>query len=278
LVVSTAWLAEHVDETDVITLHIGRKGSYEQGHIAGARNASLRQLLRVNESGIRDEMQSANFIAETLGALGVGEDSRIVLYFADERSTWGAARYLLTLEFAGMTGRVSYLDGGLPKWNAEQRPVSTELPSIETTDLIVATDPNVLVDLDWLRTRLGRPGIAVVDGRPVEWYSGLAGDYDRPGHIRGAVNIPFFTLLSKEPPYLLKSLGELTDIFAGAGAGPTDTVVVYCGTGLWGSLLYLAARYLEYNVRLYDGSFQEWSSTESLPVETSAIGGTTNEY
>jgi thiosulfate/3-mercaptopyruvate sulfurtransferase len=229
-------------------------------------------MLRVNEHGIRDEIQLASVIAETLGAFGVNGGSRIVVYFADERATWGAARYLLTLDFVGLKGRVSYLDGGLLKWMAEQRPVSTEAPSSEVTVLTVQTNPDVIVDLDWLRTRLGQPGIAVVDGRPVERYSGLVGSHDRLGHIPGAENIPFHTLLAEEPPYVLKSQQELKDIFADVGASPADTVVVYCETGLWGSLPYLAARYLDYEVRLYDGAFEEWSSIDELPVETSGSG------
>ncbi|UCC45151.1 MAG: hypothetical protein JSU65_04350, partial [Candidatus Zixiibacteriota bacterium] len=80
-----------------------------------------------------------------------------------------------------------------------------------------------------------------------------------------------------EPPYLLKSREKLSDMFREAGANPGDTVVVYCGTGLWASLPYLAARYLNYEVRLYDGSFQEWAAAESLPVVAPANHSESNE-
>jgi thiosulfate/3-mercaptopyruvate sulfurtransferase len=265
-VVSTAWLAEHLEDPGLITLHMGPPGSYEERHIPGARSASLRRIIRVNEAGIRDEMLSAEDMAEALSELGIGDSSRIVIYFCEEGMAWAAARYLLTLEYIGMTGRVAYLDGGLPKWIAEERPVSEEVPSIETTDLAVATVPDVLVDTEWLIARYEESGIAVVDARPAEGYSGLAGHWDRLGHIPGAGNIPFFTLLAEEPPYVLKSREELSEMFRESGAKSGDTVVVYCGTGLWASLPYLAARYLDYEVRLYDGSFQEWSATENLPI------------
>jgi thiosulfate/3-mercaptopyruvate sulfurtransferase len=267
-VVSTEWLVEHFEDPDLITLHIGPPGSYEKGHLPGARKASLRRLIRVNEAGIRDEMLSAGDLAEVLAKIGIAESSRIVIYFAEEGAAWAVARYLLTLEYIGMSGRVAYLDGGLPKWVAEERPVSTDVSSVETTDLAVATVPDVLVDTEWVLARLEEPKIAMVDGRPAEGYSGLAGHWDRLGHIPGAGNIPFFTILAEEPAYLLKSREELSDMFREAGAIPGDTVVVYCGTGLWASLPFLAARYLDYEVRLYDGSFQEWSATENLPVVT----------
>ena len=276
-VVSTAWLADHLDDPDLITLHIGPAGSYEEKHIPGARAASLRRIIRVNEAGIRDEMLEAADIAEALSELGIKENSRIAVYFSDENAAWAVARYLLTLEYVGMTGRVAYVDGGLPKWVTEERPVSKETPSFETTDLSVTIAPGVVESTEWLKNRFENSGIAVVDGRPSEGYSGLAGHWDRLGHIPGAKNIPFFTLLAEDPPYLLKSRDELADIFLDAGAEEGDTVVVYCGTGLWASLPYLAARYLGYEARLYDGSFQEWAATADLPVAESTQRSDSNK-
>jgi len=277
VVVTTAWLAEHLDDPDLITLHIGPPDSYEMGHIPGARKASLRRLIRVNEAGIRDEMPPAEDIAKAFSELGISDSSRIVIYFSEEGISWGVARYLLTLEYSGMAGRAAYLDGGLPKWVAEKRSVSTDVPSIETTDFTAAVAPDVLVDTEWLSTRLEKPGIAVVDGRPAEGYSGLMGHEDRLGHIPGAGNIPFFTLLAEDPPYMLKSREELGTMFREAGVKSNDTVVVYCGTGLWASLPYLAARYVGYEAHLYDGSFQEWSATEKLPVVAPEKSGHSEE-
>jgi thiosulfate/3-mercaptopyruvate sulfurtransferase len=276
-VVSTDWLAEHIDDPGLITLHIGRQGSYDEGHIPGARSASLRRLIRENEAGIRDEMLAVKDIAAALAELGISDNSLVVIYFAEEGIAWGAARYLLTLEYVGMTGRVAYLDGGLPKWLAEERSVTSDTPSVVATELKVATAPNVIVDTEWLSARIDKPGIAIVDGRPEEGYSGVSGHWDRLGHIPGAANIPFFTLMAEDPAYLLKSKEDLSKMFREAGANPGDTVVVYCGTGLWASLPYLAARYLDYEVRLYDGSFQEWAATENLPIVASADAGDSGE-
>jgi thiosulfate/3-mercaptopyruvate sulfurtransferase len=267
-VVSTDWLAEHLDDLELIILHVGGKGSYEETHIPGAISASLRKMIRVNESGIRDEMLESKDIIKNLSELGIDDKSRVVIYFANESAAWAVARYLLTLEYVGMTGRVAYLNGGLPKWIAENRAVSNELASIKTTDFKATVDPDIVVNSKWLNSRLKRQGFAIIDGRPAEEYNGLSGHWDRLGHIPGAGSIPFFTLLSEEPPYLLKSRQELSDMFEQAGVNPGDTIVVYCGTGLWASLPYLAARYLEYDVRLYDGSFQEWSSLKNLPIAT----------
>lgn len=267
-VVSTAWLAEHVSDPDLVILHIGPKGSFDEGHIPGARSASLRQMIRVNEAGIRDEMLSAEDMSKVLSELGIDDDSRVVIYFAEEGAAWAVARYLLTLEYVGMTGRAAYLDGGLPKWVAENRKVSKEASVFKGTDREFATAPDILVGTEWLAANYEKSGIALIDGRPADEFTGLAGHWDRLGHIPGAGNVPFFALLAEDPPYMLKGKKELSEMFAEAGVKPGDTVVVYCGTGLWASLPYLAARHLDYEVRLYDGSYQEWSSTESLPIAT----------
>lgn len=273
LVVTTKWLAEHLDDPDLIVLHIGPKGSYEEGHVPGARKASLRQLVRVNEAGIRDEMPPAADLSSALAELGIENNSRIVVCFSHEAAAWAAARYLLTLEYAGMSGRAAYLDGGLPAWKAEGRAVATEAPSFEPTGFSATVSPDVVVDTAWLQARLDQSGIAIVDGRPAEGYSGVSGHWDRLGHIPGAANIPFTTLLAADPPYMLKNRDDIIEMFAEAGARPGNTVVVYCGTGMWASLPYLAARYAGYDVRLYDGSFQEWSATEHLPVVASGSHG-----
>lgn len=276
-VVSTAWLAERLDDSDLVILHIGPPGSYEKGHLPGARNASLRRIIRVNEAGIRDEMLSPADLGKALSELGIGERSRVVVYFASEDAAWAVARYVLTLEYVGMAGRTAYLDGGLPKWEAEARPVSKDVPSFETTDLAVTTVPGVIVDTEWLSARLDDPKVTVIDGRPADGYSGTSGHWDRLGHIPGAKNIPFFSVLAEEPAYVLKTRDELSDMFRAAGAKPGNTVVVYCGTGLWASLPYLAARYLGYDVHLYDGSFQEWSATKKLAVATAENRDPTGE-
>jgi len=265
-VVSTGWLSEHLQDEDLVLLHLGREGSHARAHIPGARSATLRTLLRVNDAGIRDEMLPEAEIAATLSALGVGDQSKVVVYFEDERGFFATARYLLTLEYAGMAGRAAYLDGGLPKWRNEGRPVEKGDVAAAPSEMEVVAAHDVIVDKNWLAMHIEDDAVTVLDGRPPDSYAGRDDHWDRPGHISGATNIPFFTLLEESPPYLLKQPDALSAMFTEAGVGPDDTVVVYCGTGLWASPLYLAARLLGYEVRLYDGSFQEWSADPSLPI------------
>jgi thiosulfate/3-mercaptopyruvate sulfurtransferase len=106
-------------------------------------------------------------------------------------------------------------------------------------------------------------GTALLDARAPQFYAGNGGGYPRPGHIPTAQNLPFSTLSTNG---VLKPAAELRPLFAGAGATAGTPVVAYCHIGQQASLLWFVATYLGYEARIFDGSFQEWSGTERLPV------------
>src|SRR5690606_29075003 len=110
--------------------------------------------------------------------------------------------------------------------------------------------------------------VAILDARPPAQFSGEEpGDaVARPGHIPGARNVFWQTLVESTENPRLKDEAELRRIFEEAGVDPGDTVVAYCRTGGQASFLYAVAKHLGYDVRLYDGSFVDWSRTE-YPVE-----------
>jgi thiosulfate/3-mercaptopyruvate sulfurtransferase len=126
----------------------------------------------------------------------------------------------------------------------------------------------MIVDAQWVRERLDDPGVAILDARPPAEFSGeTPGEgIGRPGHIPGARNVFWQTLVRSPDDARLKDETELRRMFEEAGAAPGDTVVAYCRTGGQASFLYTVARHLGYDVRLYDGSYVDWSRTE-YPVE-----------
>lgn len=111
--------------------------------------------------------------------------------------------------------------------------------------------------------------MVLVDARPEGRYTGKDRDNNasRRGHIRGAVNIPFSSVTSAEAPHMLKSSEEIRALFEAHSIGPQASIVTYCGSGIWASPVYIAARWLGYRVRFYDGSFQDWGNDDTLPVE-----------
>jgi thiosulfate/3-mercaptopyruvate sulfurtransferase len=268
VVVSTPWLAERIEEPGLVLLHVGRLATYEKGHIPGARIISVRKLIVVSPDSLRDEMPPLDDLAPMIGELGVTNESWIVIYFDDARLLSSAARVFVTLEYLGLGGQVGLLDGGLPKWEAEKRPLSTDVLPATDPEFVPELREDLLVSAGWLAANLRDPEITLLDARPQEEYEGrsMFSHDPRQGHIPGAVNMPFFSVMAEEPDYLMKSVSELEKMFQDAGAKSGSLIVTYCGTGIWSAPIYLAARHLGYETRFYDGSFQEWSRDERYPV------------
>jgi thiosulfate/3-mercaptopyruvate sulfurtransferase len=268
LLVDTGWLAEHIDDPGLVLLHVGRKGGYEDGHLPGARHISLGDLLTESPDGLHHEMPPISELRTYFESHGISDDSRIVIYYAED---WGppyAARAYLTLDYLGLGGRASMLDGGLQQWLAEDRPVTTEIPAEWTGSIEAVSNKALFVNADWLEERLRSPEVVIIDARPEEYYEGREKEKKiaRYGHITGAVSIPITDITLDDPVYRFQDTATLEVLFHEIGANPRATVVTYCNTGIWASLVYFTAKHLGYDTRFYDGSFQDWTRDENRPV------------
>jgi thiosulfate/3-mercaptopyruvate sulfurtransferase len=151
--------------------------------------------------------------------------------------------------------------------------LSTEAPSTAPGKLSALSTQPLVVDADYVRAHLGSPGIAIVDGRAAVYYDGVEsggahGQRDRAGHVKGARSIPYTEIADEH--LLLRSQAELKALFEKAGVQPGDTIVGYCHIGQQATAMLFAARLLGHPVKLYDGSFQDWSRGSDNPVETAS--------
>jgi thiosulfate/3-mercaptopyruvate sulfurtransferase len=275
LLVPPAWLAEHLQDQDLVLLHVGPKPEYDAGHIPGARHLNAQDLAVTDRSpgGLTLQMPPAEDLRRRLAAAGISNTSRIVLYFGRENpAVSSTARVMFTLDYAGLGDRSSVLDGGLDAWVKAGHPLSTEAPPARTGELGPLTVRPLIVDAEFVRANLATRNIAVVDGRNAGFYNGTqtGGGPNAPhktGHIPGAGNVPFSDTVDQANR--LTPATELQKLFADAGAQPGDTVVAYCHIGQQATQVILAARTLGFKVLLYDGSFEEWSRKD-YPVETPA--------
>lgn len=269
MLVTTDWLAKHLSDDSLVLLQVGEKDEYAAGHIPGAQFITTAELSTPRGEGLSLQLLPAIQLQAVFEKYGISNDSRIVIYFSKDWVT-PTARVFFTLDYLGLGDRTSILDGGLPAWRAEGRPISTEAVTRKPGKLTTKPKPELVVDSAWVSSSLKKENVKILDARAEQFYTGAeVGRMPRGGHIPGAISIPFSSLV-EDATNKLKSPDALGDLFKTAGASPGNTVATYCHIGQQASLLYFVARYLGYNAHLYDGSFEEWSRNAELPVEKSA--------
>jgi thiosulfate/3-mercaptopyruvate sulfurtransferase len=266
-IVSTEQLAQHLKDDSLVLLHVGEKDEYKAAHIPGAQFIQLADISTPRGQGLALELPETAQLQTTFEKLGVRDKSRIVVYFGKDWVT-PTARVFLTLDYLGLGDRTSILDGGLPAWRAEGRPVTTEVRAPAPGKFTPRANAKLVVNASWVNANLNRPGVMILDARASKFYTGEeVGRMPRGGHIPGARNIPFDSVVEDSNKF--KSVETLRQLFNTAGVKKGDSVTTYCHIGQQASLLYFVARYLGYEAHLYDGSFEDWSHHPELPVEKS---------
>ena len=270
LFVTPEWLASHINDPDLVLLHVGDKDGYAAAHIAGARLVALQDIAVSDHSGkgLMLEMLPADELRQRLENLGISDRSRVVVYFGKDWVS-PSTRVLFTLDYAGLGARSSLLDGGMPAWVKAGNKTTDVVPAARKGSLSPLKLRPIIVDAATVQSRLGKSGVAVVDGRTGAFYDGTetGGAHDVPhktGHIAGAKSVPFTEVANDQ--FVWKSGEELRAIFTKAGVKPGDTVIGYCHIGQQATAMLYAARSLGHEVLLYDGSFEDWSAKD-LPVE-----------
>jgi thiosulfate/3-mercaptopyruvate sulfurtransferase len=179
------------------------------------------------------------------------------------------------MDYAGLGSRVVLLDGGLEAWKQSGGKLTDVIPPKTAGKLSPLQLRPLVVDANWVRANVGKPGIAVVDARAAAFYDGVRTGSGGPrrlrtGHIPGATSVPFTGITDDNNVF--RSQSELAALFAKANVQPGDTVVAYCHIGQQATGTLFAARLLGHPVKLYDGSFEDWSAHTDFPVENPAAG------
>jgi len=276
MLVTPEWLAEHLDDPDMVLLDctvlvepdgsggfrsVSGRSKYETGHIPSAGFADLFGELSDSESSLQFAVPSPEQFAAAMGALGVGDDSRVVLYDANG-SAW-AARVWWMLRWVGFD-RVALLDGGLEAWTAEGRPLSTEVLDRSAMTLTPAPRPELIVDRDEVMAAIDDDSVVIIDVLPEAHYRGEMGFYARPGHIRSAINIPMQSFTDESGRYL--ALEELAAMHEG---DRNLRQITYCGGGIAASSsAFIMTRLGFTDVAVYTASLQEWAADSANPMDT----------
>ena len=264
LLVDVDWLAQHLNDRDLVLLHVGDAG---EPHIPGARAISEEDVARPHDMARGDlmlELPEVAGLRATFAARGVSDNSRIVVYFGPKTAVQSATRIILTLDYLGLGNRTSLLNGGMPAWGRAGKPVTTEATKVTPGVLTARATKPVVVDAEFVKSLATRPNHTLVDARAPVFYSGVSPTFEKSGHIPGAINIPFTDITDTER---MIDRAKLAGVFARAGVRPGDTVVAYCHIGQQATAVVFAARLLGHPVVLYDGAFQDWASRNRGAVE-----------
>ena len=265
LLLTPAQLRDRLTRGTVVLLHVGEAADYNAGHIPGARFLPY-DAISQRRNGLMLEMPPVAVLDSALESLGVSDDSRIVLYWSKD---WYSptTRVFLTLDYLGLGEKTSILDGGFAAWKSAGGPVTTAMPASTRGRLTIHPRSDVIVDATAVRSAIGDTRTAIIDARDPRFYTGQAtGMHAREGHVPGAKNLPFNTLIDEGGTF--KSRETLEKLLDTAGATPDRRVISYCHIGQQATVVYFAARLLGRDARLYDGSWDEWSRMSELPIET----------
>ncbi|MCK6618326.1 MAG: sulfurtransferase [Cyclobacteriaceae bacterium] len=265
VLVSVQWLNENLSMPNLVILQVNAlRLDYEKEHIAGARFLWPGWLAPDSPEGTYNAPDPAK-ATEILQGLGISSDSHVVLCHV-RNEVGPAARMFLTLEHLGLKGRVSFLNGGLDAWKKAGNPVTKDLPVVKKGNF-KANPTGLLVDRFYVQDKLNTGASTIIDARLKRFYDGEPSGYPRDGHITGAKNIPYAELLNANN--FFKPADSLQILFTPVAPAKDKELVSYCFVGQSASVVYLAGRALGYNMKLYDGSMQEWSRIDQCPMEKS---------
>ena len=262
LLISAQWLKLHRQDPNLVVLQVERgRAPFDSAHVAGAQFVAMGEFT-TKRGELLTELPPLPQLDSLLESLGIGERGRIVLY----GEILPVTRLFFTLDYLGLGDRVSLLDGGISAWLTVSGAITAmPTPAPARGNLTLHPQPTLLADAAWVEAHRSDPRVALLDARSREEFEGTKQEEGvaRPGHIPGAQNLEWSTLLADGR---FRSRSDLQQLLAGAGATPGKELVSYCRVGTRASALYFVGRLLGYPVRLYDGSMNDWASRKELPV------------
>ena len=271
--VSTRWLEDHLDDPEMTIIDVQPNvHDYFIEHIPGAVYLN-EGVLRVAARGMPTTFGPIMALQDIFRRIGIRRDRPAAVYTAKGAfKGWGDGLEQTMMAYALAKfghDNVFVLDGGLDKWKSERRRVEQEFPTIDPSDFTVEVRGEYPIGYDEFKKTKDKEEVVLLDARPPAFYEGQ-GPWREPGHIPGAISLPWRSLMADENPALLKSDDEINSILERHNITRDHTVYCSCGTGREATNEFLLFKfYLQFpNVRIYEGSFTEWTMYPENPTVT----------
>jgi thiosulfate/3-mercaptopyruvate sulfurtransferase len=274
--VSTEWLAEHLSAPDVHVVDASwylpamnrdPKAEYAEAHIPGAVYFDIDEIADTNNP-LPHMLPSPEKFSSRVRKLGLGDGVRIVVY--DGMGLFSAARVWWMFRYFGHDD-VAVLDGGLPKWRAEGRPLESLDPMPRDRHFTARVNALLVRDFDQVKANIYSRREQVLDARSAGRFAGAEPEPRaelRGGRIPGSLNLPFSEIVDPKSG-TMKPADDLRQAYEAAGVDFNRPVITSCGSGVTASALTLGLYLLGHrDVAVYDGSWTEWGGRDDAPIET----------
>lgn len=272
--VTTDWLAGKLDNPDVVVLdgtyHLptakrDAEAEFAAKHIPGAIRFNIDAICDPDDP-LPHMMPTPELFAAKVSALGIGNEQRVVVY--DVYGMQSAARTWWMFRVFGHDN-VSVLDGGLPKWEAEERPITAETKLRTVTNFAAGFRPELVRGIDDVRAVVEAGGAQIVDARAIGRFTAIEPEPRpgmRSGHMPGAINLPFTELL--DPAFReFKDTATILDRVQAANIDLSQPVITSCGSGVTACAVSLALFLAgKEDAAVYDGSWSEWGGRQDTPI------------